>query len=83
VVSYIVYFLMIFLSGATMPLEIMPENMRFYANALPLTHVVRLLQGTFNGQPLGEQLTAILVLLGVAVVCGGIGAVSYRRRKWG
>ena len=83
VVSYIVYFLMIFLSGATIPLEIMPENMRLYANALPLTHVVTLLQGAFNGQPLGEQVTAVLVLLGVAVVCGSIGAVSYRRRKWG
>ncbi|MCL2249441.1 MAG: ABC transporter permease [Oscillospiraceae bacterium] len=82
VVSYIVYFLMLFLSGATMPLEIMPENMRLYANALPLTHVVSLMQGTFSGQPLGEQLTAIFVLVGVAIVCGGVGAVSYRRRRW-
>jgi len=82
VISYIVYFAMIFISGATVPLEIMPDNIRTIANILPLTHVVNLLQGTFHGQGINEQLTAIIVLVGVTVVCGGIGAVMYRRRKW-
>ena len=81
VVSYIVYFVMIFLSGATIPLEIMPENMRGYANVLPLTHVVSLLQNTFAGQPIAEQFTAIIVLLGIIIVCGVLGAISYRRRN--
>jgi len=81
VVSYIVYFVMIFLSGATIPLEIMPENMRVYANILPLTHVVSLLQNTFAGQPIAEQFTAILVLFGIIIVCGVLGAISYRRRN--
>ncbi|MCL2190266.1 MAG: ABC transporter permease [Defluviitaleaceae bacterium] len=82
VVSYIVYFLMIFLSGATMPLEIMPDNIRTFANILPLTHVVNLLQGTFHGQAISEQMTAIVVLAGLSAVCGSIGAVMYNRRKW-
>ena len=82
VVSYIVYFMMLFLSGATMPLELMPENVRTFANILPLTHVVSLLQSTFNGQPISEWFVAILVLLGI-VIAGGIGgAASYRHRKW-
>jgi len=82
VVSYIVYFLMIFISGATVPLEIMPDNIRTFANILPLTHVVNLLQGTFHGQGIGEQVTAIYILVGIALVCGSIGAMMYRRRKW-
>ncbi|MCL2226340.1 MAG: ABC transporter permease [Oscillospiraceae bacterium] len=82
IVSYAVYFAMIFLSGSTMPLELMPENIRNYANALPLTHVVVLLQNTFNGQPMGEQLTAIVILSCIIIVCGSIGAASYKHRKW-
>jgi len=31
---------------------------------------------------LGEQVTAIVVLAGLTVICGGVGAVMYRRRKW-
>jgi ABC-2 type transport system permease protein len=82
VVSYVVYFVMLFLSGATVPLELMPDNMRTAANALPLTHVVDLLQGTFHGQAVGEQVVAIIVLLGVAAVSIALGAMMYRRRKW-
>ena len=82
VISYIVYFVMLFLSGATVPLELMPDHMRTIANALPLTHVVDLLQGTFHGQAMGEQVLAIVVLLGVAAVCAALGAMMYRRRKW-
>ncbi|MCL2217080.1 MAG: ABC transporter permease [Defluviitaleaceae bacterium] len=82
IISYIVYFIMIFLSGATVPLWLMPENIRTLANALPLTHIVILLQNTFSGQPVNEQFTAIFILLGIIIACGLIGAVSYRNRKW-
>jgi ABC-2 type transport system permease protein len=82
VVSYIVYFVMLFLSGATIPLEIMPESVRAFANFIPLTHVVALLQNIFNGEPIGGQFTAIIILLSLIVGCGFIGAISYRQRKW-
>ena len=82
IISYIVYFIMIFLSGSTMPLALMPEGIRTAANILPLTHVVVLLQTAFYGQRVGEQLTVIIVLFGVIIICGSIGAVCYKRKKW-
>jgi len=82
IVSYIVYFVMLFLSGATIPLEIMPENIRTVANILPLTHVVVLLQSVFNGQPIGEQLTALFILLAIATIGSIVGAILYSQRKW-
>jgi ABC-2 type transport system permease protein len=82
VASYIVYFVMLFLSGTTLPLQIMPHNIRTVANFLPLTHAVSLLQEAFDGQPLGEQWVAMVVLTGVLIFCGGVGGVMYRKRKW-
>jgi len=65
-----------------MLLEVMPDNIRTVANFLPLTHVVSLLQSAFDGQLMGEQQTAVMVLGGIISVCGTIGAISYKRRKW-
>ena len=82
IMSYVIYFLMIFLSGATIPLEIFPEGMRTIANTLPLTHAVTFLQNVFGGQDIRYQVTEILILFGVVAACLSIGIWSYKRRKW-
>ena len=41
----------IFLSGATVPQQIFPAAMRSITQAFPMTHVVRLLQGLWIGDP--------------------------------
>lgn len=52
---YISYFVMLFLSGASMPKELFPEGIRKVSLILPLTHVVNVLQSTFKGAAFSES----------------------------
>jgi ABC-2 type transport system permease protein len=51
VVGMAIFYPKMFLSGATIPLEVMPEGVRRIADFLPLTYVVRLLRGLWFGEP--------------------------------
>ena len=75
-VGMVIYFPLMFLSGAAMPLETMPENVRRVAGWLPLTHVVRLLQDLWFGT--GWNWTSGLVLLGMLVVGTALSAALFR-----
>jgi len=78
-VGMVLAFPMMFLSGATIPLETMPESVRNVSRFIPLTHVVTLLQGLWFGEGWGEHLTEIIVLVGTL----GIGtAVAARLFRW-
>ena len=79
VAGMVVFYPMLFLSGAAMPQEGMPESIRAASRFLPLTHVVRLLQGMWFGEPLSEHLVEVAVLAGVLVV--GV-VVSARTFRW-
>lgn len=50
VVGQLVYFPMMFLSGAAIPLQLMPDGVRSVAEVLPMTMMVRLLQDLWFGQ---------------------------------
>ncbi len=52
IIGLLVLYPMIFLSGAGMPLEILPESIRKLANFLPLTYVVRLLPRRLVWRPI-------------------------------
>jgi len=41
---------MMFLSGAGIPLEVLPESVRTVSNFLPLTYAVKLLRGLWVGE---------------------------------
>ncbi|HEV8045718.1 MAG TPA: ABC transporter permease [Rubrobacter sp.] len=76
VVGQVVYFPMLFLSGAVVPRELFPETLHRVSDFLPLTHVVNLIQelwieGTWN-------LTALVVLLGLLVVSVAVSARTFR-----
>jgi ABC-2 type transport system permease protein len=77
-VSYLIYFPMLFLSGATIPLKVMPEGVRAVARALPMTYGVELMQGAWLGNPLGNYWVDMLVLGGVFVVCTGLAVSLFR-----
>lgn len=79
---YFSYFVMIFLSGATMPKELFPETVKRISGWLPLTFVVELLQGTFRGAPPEEYRSSLFVLTGILVVCTVAGAYLYKRKSW-
>jgi ABC-2 type transport system permease protein len=60
--------LMLFLSGATFPLEMMPTILQYVAKILPLYYVIELLRGTWSEAPITDFGLEVSVLLGIAVV---------------
>lgn len=80
---YVSYFVMLFLSGATLPKQMFPESVLNLSRFLPLTYVVDLLQGAFRGAPISELQVSLLVLSAVTIVCTSLGAWLYHRKSWG
>lgn len=79
---YLSYFLMLFLSGATMPKEMFSDTLLSISKFLPLTYVVDLLQGTFNGEALHEYNFEVGMLAGICLLCSLMGAIFYKRKNW-
>jgi ABC-2 type transport system permease protein len=78
VLGMVLYFPNIFLSGATVPKQIFPAAMRSISQALPMTHVVDLLQGLWIGDPWSRHLVAVGVLAGLLVVGAFVSAKTFR-----
>lgn len=79
---YLFYFVMLFLSGATIPDMLFPDTMKTIAKFLPMTYAVDFMQGVFAGNGLLGYGTEMLVLGGLTVVFIGVGAVLYRGKDW-
>lgn len=77
-VGMVLAFPMMFLSGATIPLEIMPAGVRAFSRYIPLTHVVSLMKGLWFGESWGQHLTEVAVLAGCLLVGGAIAARLFR-----
>ncbi|RME44362.1 MAG: ABC transporter permease [Caldilineae bacterium] len=78
VVAMVLFYPMIFLSGATLPMEVLPAGIRRAAQVLPLTHVVTLLRGLWLGEGWGDHLREVGILLALLVVCVLISARTFR-----
>lgn len=78
VAGMVIFYPMLFLSGATIPLQEMPEAIRSFSRFLPLTHVVTLLQGLWFGEPWGDHLLEVAVLAGVLVAGVVVAARTFR-----
>lgn len=78
IVAMVLFYPMIFLSGATIPREVLPETVRQYAQVLPLTHVVNLLRGLWAGDGWGQHLTEVGILAGLLLVGVIISAKTFR-----
>jgi ABC-2 type transport system permease protein len=77
-ISFLIYFPMLFLSGATIPLQIMPDAIKTISKFIPLTYCVQILQGTWMGDPIGGFLTEIGILLAITAVCTGLSVKFFR-----
>ncbi len=77
-IALLLYFPMLFLSGAALPVEGLPPGVREYIWVFPLTHVVALLRGVWVGQALADQLASVGVLAGMLVVGILITAKTFR-----
>lgn len=79
---YIFYFVMLFLSGATMPDMLFPDTVKRISNLLPMTYAVDLMQGVFSGDSLSLHGKELLILGSVTAVFTVIGAVLYKNKDW-
>ncbi len=70
--------LMLFLSGATFPLEMMPGFIQHIAKVLPLYYVIDLLRQTWNFSPIWKHGLDVAVLAGMFVVFTGLSARFFR-----
>ncbi|MBC7194285.1 MAG: ABC transporter permease [Caldisericia bacterium] len=84
-IAYIIYFPMLFLSGATMPLETMPKVMKSIAKFLPLTYIVDLFKRSWLNTDIFwlkmnlSYTIDIIVLLVITFICFFI---SIKTFKW-
>jgi len=77
-VGMVIFFPMMFLSGAGMPLQLLPEKLRQVSDYLPLTYLVRLIQGLWLGDSWQDLWVPTLVMLGILLVGSVISARIFR-----
>jgi len=78
-ISYVIYFPMLFLSGATIPLQFMPEAIKTISKFLPLTYGIDLLRGLWLGESITNFGFEIAVLIGVFII---LSALAIKTFKW-
>jgi ABC-2 type transport system permease protein len=69
---------MMYLSGVTIPKEVMSEGMQKAIRFNPLTHIVTLLQGMWRGDAWSQHQTEVVVLGAILVVAGIIAVRIFR-----
>ena len=77
-VGMVIFFPMMFLSGAGMPLQLLPESLRQVSDYLPLTYLVRLIQGLWFGDSWRDLWLPTLVMAGLLLVGALISAKIFR-----
>lgn len=78
VVGNVLLFPMMVLSGAAVPIEVMPPTIQNISRFIPLTHVISLLRGLWFGESFGQHLTEVVVLSAMLLV--GMAIVSWTFR---
>jgi ABC-2 type transport system permease protein len=79
IVGMVILYPMMFLSGAGMPIELLPESIQRISDFLPLTYVVRLLRALWFGESWADHLLETGIMLGMLVV---FTTISARFFKW-
>lgn len=78
VIGMVIFFPMMFLSGAGMPLQLLPESLRKVSDFLPLSYAVRLIQGLWFGEMWRDLWLSVLVLAGMLVIAAAAAAKLFR-----
>ncbi|MDT2477457.1 ABC transporter permease [Enterococcus avium] len=82
VLCYLTYFIMIFISGTTIPIERFPESLRTFAKVLPLTYVTDLFRSVFAGELIMEYLSDIAMVLVFGVLFTCIAIMLNHHKRW-
>ena len=78
-VTTLVYFPMLFLSGATIPYELFPSGLQKAASVLPLTQGIKLMKAVSTGAALEGVWKIVVLLVGIALICSVISVKTFRR----
>lgn len=78
VVGMVIFYPMLFLSGAGLPLELLPDNVRQFSNFLPLTHVVTLLRGLWVGESWSQHTSEVIILSTLLIIGVLISSKTFR-----
>ena len=78
IVAMAIFYPMIFLSGAGLPREVLPEGIKRFSRVLPLTHVVTLLRGLWMGEPWRDHVLEVGVLSALLIIGVVISAKTFR-----
>ena len=77
-VTTLVYFPMLFLSGATIPYELFPGGLQKVANVLPLTQGIKLMKAVSMGMEMDSIWKIVLLLVGITLVCTTISVKTFQ-----
>jgi len=77
-VGMVLAYPMMFLSGASVPLEVLPPGLRHVSDFIPLTYVVRLMRGLWLGDPWTSIRLDVAVLSGILVSATVVSARVFR-----
>lgn len=77
-VTSLVYFPMLFLSGATIPYELFPSGLQKAANVLPLTQGIKLMKAVSMGVELENIWKIVVLLVGITLICTVVSVKSFR-----
>jgi ABC-2 type transport system permease protein len=78
-IGMIIGFPMMFLSGASMPIEVMPQKLVEWAKVLPLYHQVQMMRSLWIGKSFLDCLGNVAYLILTILVCG---VISLKFFKW-
>ena len=77
-VTSLVYFPMLFLSGATIPYELFPKGVQLVADVMPLGMGIRLMKAAGMWTTAQAVLLQIIILILIAVVCSLVAVKTFR-----
>ncbi|HEY4695881.1 MAG TPA: ABC transporter permease [Candidatus Hydromicrobium sp.] len=78
VIGMVIAFPMMFLSGATIPIEFLGDRVANITKYVPLYYVVTLMKGLWAGQSWSEHWLNIVVLLGLLIVGAAVSVKTFR-----
>ena len=78
IIACVLYFPMLIFSGATLPLEVMPETMQRMIRIFPITQGIQLMKSAFLDLTAEPPALPIVMMLGVTLACSGIAVKCFR-----
>lgn len=79
VIACLLYFPMLIFSGATLPLENMPELLQKIVRVFPITQGIQLMKAAFLGLQVDHLWLPVAVMVAVTILCTGVAVKCF---KW-